>query len=452
MRNDIAHTSIYTLLTICCAVCITLLCSCSSDYRSAIPSGCKAMMRVDAADGTVGKKLSALEDMLKICSPEESGIDFRESIYLFESVDGSFGLCAKVSDEDRLCDILLKNKAEQGPKRQGCHFFVLNGNIVVGCTSSSVLAMGPVMPAAQGEMYNRMTRFLLQDEDKSMIDSPMMNKLESIDGGIAIVAQADALPEKFAGVFALGLPKGTELSQCIVSANVRFSEDMLLIDAEPMSFNTNVDKALKASYDVFRPVTRKYLHAMEATSLVGLFANVEGNRFLPLLQSSGSLQTLLVGINQAIDFNAVMKSIDGDICLTVPAYGAGRMDIAMAAQLRDRNFLGDIGYWKESVPPGARITDWRKDAYCYSDDSMTFYFGVTQEEKPQFYSGTSSTLAEHSIQRAGHPLPEYVMKNVIGKRLALVLNIPSAVDGEDTVAPAKFLGMGNVRTIVYTVK
>lgn len=452
MRNDIAHTSIYTLLTICCAVCITLLCSCSSDYRSAIPSGCKAMMRVDAADGTVGKKLSALEDMLKIGSPEESGIDFRESIYLFESVDGSFGLCAKVSDEDRLCDILLKNKAEQGPKRQGCHFFVLNGNIVVGCTSSSVLAMGPVMPAAQGEMYNRMTRFLLQDEEKSMIESPMMNKLESIDGGMAIVAQADALPEKFAGVFALGLPKGTELSQCIVSANVRFSEDMLLIDAEPMSFNTNVDKALKASYDVFRPVTRKYLQAMEAMSLVGLFANVEGNRFLPLLQSSGSFQTLLMGINQAIDFNAVMKSIDGDIFLTVPTYGAERMDVAMAAQLRDRNFLGDIEYWKESVPAGARITDWRKDAYCYSDDSMTFYFGVTQEEKPQFYSGTSSTLAEHSIQRAGHSLPEYVMKNVIGKRLALVLNIPSVIDGEDTVAPAKFLGMGNVRTIVYTVK
>lgn len=260
------------------------------------------------------------------------------------------------------------------------------------------------------------------------------------------------MPEKFAGVLSLGLPKGTELSQCIVAANVRFSEDMLLIDAEPMSFNTNVDKALKASYDVFRPVTRKYLLAMEATSLVGLFANVEGNRFLPLLQSSGSLQTLLVGINQAIDFNAVMKSIDGDICLTVPAYGAGRMDIAMAAQLRDRNFLGDIGYWKESVPLGARITDWRKDAYCYSDDSMTFYFGVTQEEKPQFYSGTSSTLAEHSIQRAGHSLPEYVMKNVIGKRLALVLNIPSAVDGEDTVAPAKLLGMGNVRIIIYTVK
>lgn len=452
MRNDVAHISRHTLLTICCAVCIALLCSCSSDYRSAIPSGCKAMMRVDATDGAVGKKLSVLEDMLKIDSPEDSGIDFRESIYLFESVDGNFGLCAKVSDEDRLCDILLKNKAEQGPKRQGCQFFVLNGNIVIGCTSSSVLAMGPVMPVAQGEMYNRMTRFLLQDEEKSMIGSPMMNKLESMDGGMAIVAQADALPEKFAGVFALGLPKGAELSQCIVAANVLFSEDMLLIDAEPMSFNANADKAMKASYDIFRPVTQKYVHAMEATSLVGLFANAEGNKFLPLLQNSESLQTLLIGINQAIDFNAVMKGIDGDIFLTVPTYGAERMDISMAAQLRDRDFLGDIEYWKESVTAGACITDWRKDAYCYSDDSMTFYFGVTQEEKPQFYSGTSSTLAEHSIQRAKHPLPEYVMKSVTDKRLALVLNIPSVNDGDDTVALAKFLGMGNVRTIIYTVK
>ncbi|MDE6151269.1 MAG: DUF4836 family protein [Prevotella sp.] len=452
MRNDAVHTSRYILLTICCAVCIVFLCSCGSDYRSAIPYGCKAMMRVDVTDETVGKKLSALEDMLKIDTPEESGIDLGESIYFFESVDGNLGLCAKVSDEDRLCDILLKNKAEQGPKRQGCQFFVLNGNIVVGCTSSSVLAMGPVMPVAQGEMYNRMTRFLLQDEEKSMIVSPMMNKLESMDGGMAIAAQADALPEKFAGVFAFGLPKGMELSQCIVAANVRFSEDMLLIDAEPMSFNANVDKALKASYDIFRPVTQKYLHAMETTSLVGLFANIEGNKFLPLLQRSESLQTLLMGINQTIDFNAVMKSIDGDIFLTVPTYGAERMDIAMAAQLRDRNFLDDIGYWKESVPAGARITDWRKDAYCYSDDTMTFCFGVTQEEKSQFYSGTSSALAEHSIQRAGHPLPEYVMKSVAGKRLALVVNIPSVIAGEDAVAMAKFLGMGNVRTIVYTVK
>ncbi|MCM1079877.1 MAG: DUF4836 family protein [Bacteroidales bacterium] len=429
--------------------CITLLCSCNSgDYRNAIPYGCTAVMRIDATDNAVNEQLSALQTVLHVSDPKESGMDFSEEIYLFESSDGNFGLCAKVSDEDILCDALKKDKAEQGPERQGCRFFVLNGNIIVGCTSSAMLAIGPVMPAARGDMYNRMVGYLKQEEAKS----PMIDKLEGMKGGAVFVAQASALPDKLAGIFSIGMPKGSDLSQCIIAAKVDVLENTLTVDAEPMSFNATVDNTLKTSYDIFRPITAQYLSTMDANDAMGLFLNIDGDRFLPLLQDSEALWTVFAGINQAVDFNAVMKSIDGDVILTIPEYAAEKTEFAMAAMLKNSTFLNDVGYWKESVPAGAHITDWKKDAYLYSGNGMTFCFGVTSGKSPHFYSGTSTDIAERSVMKAEHILPEHIRKFVAGKKLAVVVNLQTLLAGQGTGGAINIPGISSVNTIVYTVK
>ncbi len=63
---------------------------------------------------------------------------------------------------------------------------------------------------------------------------------------------------------------------------------------------------------------------MPADALAGIFMNVKGKQFLPMMQSNRSLQTLLMGINQAVDMDNIMRSVDGDMAIVMPTLGDDR--------------------------------------------------------------------------------------------------------------------------------
>ena len=58
-----------------------------------------------------------------------------------------------------------------------------------------------------------MVKYLKADEDEGITASPMFERLETITSPMAMVAQAQALPEKFVAPFTLGTPKDTDPSQ-----------------------------------------------------------------------------------------------------------------------------------------------------------------------------------------------------------------------------------------------
>ncbi len=99
---------------------------------------------------------------------------------------------------------------------------------------------------------------------------------------------------------------------------------------------------------------------MPADALAGIFMNVKGEQFLPMMQSNRSLQTLLMGINQAIDMDNIIRSVDGDMAIVMPSLDDNNMQMTMAAKLSHAKWLGDVDYWKTSCPAGANIANWGK--------------------------------------------------------------------------------------------
>ena len=100
---------------------------------------------------------------------------------------------------------------------------------------------------------------------------------------------------------------------------------------------------------------------MSADDAMGLFMNVDGKNFHKIIRQNQGISAMLTGINTAIDMDNIIKSINGDMVLIASDLSKGRLQMSMAAQLGNANWLKDVSYWKESVPQGGRIADWGKN-------------------------------------------------------------------------------------------
>lgn len=437
------------------------LLSCSGDdYLNAVPENSTAVVSIDlkrlAGTGMESSGADKLKSLFQVDDVEDCGIDLSEKLYLFETVEGNLGLVAKVSDRDDLDSWLEKMSAsgfcKKTFKRKDCLFTVIKGSWVAGFTSDALMIIGPVLPAGQAEVCRRITEYLGQDEEMGIKSSPLSAKLDSITSPIAIVAQAAALPEKFVAPFTIGAPKDADASQVMIAAGVEVNKGFLEITGQPFSFNANIDKSLNDAYGVFRPITDRYLECMPGDAFLGAFMNVEGSRFITLLHDNKAFQALLTGVNMAIDMDKIIKSIDGDMAVVMPVYGGDGPSVSLAAKLGNKDFLGDVGYWKQSCPAGSSITDAGKDAYCYTGGGISYCFGVSGDM--QYYSGRNPEEALKSISKASVTLPQDLRAAIKGGKLCFVVNLKAleSADGSGLLHGILSPVFGNVGYILYNVK
>ena len=463
-----------SLMFFCLAVFAGLLSSCSgSDYLNAIPKKSTAIISVDLAQMASGRsdddKAGMLKSLLHVDDVDKCGIDVTEKMYLFESADGNLGLCAKVSDEgdveDWLSALVKKRIASDMTERKGFHFAVLKSSWLVGFSDKALLVMGPVVADAQAQLQQQMGRYLKADE--GITASPMFDRLEDISSPMAMVAQAQALPEKFIAPFTLGAPKDTDPSQVVIAADMEVKEGILQIHGETFSFNKSIDEAIQKAIETYRPIKGNYVKSMPDDALAGIFMNVNGEQFLPMMQNNRSLQTLLMGINQAVDMDNIIRSVDGDMAIVMPSLTDADMKMMMAAKLAHSKWLGDVDYWKKSCPAGAKIANWGKNSYLYTDGKTSFYFGVTDDM--QYFSGSDQLLAQYAVKPSNHPIDAKIQKLIVGQKLAMVVNFgkgtgstPGAGDNTgagsgkgdaiSTVTGLLTPIFGNLTTMVYTLK
>lgn len=435
-----------------------LLCltSCSdSDYINAIPEGSTALISVDPLKAGVKANPTLLKSLLRINDPTDCGIDLTSKLFLFESPEGNLGLCAKVSRDNKLADLferLAKQKICQPVKeRRGFRFTVLKESWVVGFSDKALLVMGPVTASAQSELQNTMAKYLKQTESGGIKGTPMFDKLDSIASPMAMVIQAQALPEKIVAPFTIGAPKDADASQVLIAAAINIDKGCLDIEGETFSFNRDVDKALKNALKNYRPIRGRYVKSMSANALMGLFINVDGKKIIDLLHNNKGLQALLTGINAAIDMDNIIRSIDGDMSIVIPQYTSNDLNLSLAAELSNASWLSDVSYWMRSCPNGSRIVSWGKDAYGYTSGKTVFYFAVSPDK--QFMSGNSKEQALASIQPAQQSIPALLQQKIIGSKLAMVIQL-AAVENEQTAVFTEMLKplFGQVSSIVYRIK
>lgn len=428
-----------------------MLSSCSGDdYINAIPESSTLLMSTNTAKLTGVGSQQLLKSLLHFKNIDKTGIDFSANVYFFEDARYNIGLCAKVSDDDKLAD-MLQQAGCRVEKRRGFRFALLQGNWIVGFSDVSVLLMGPVIPAAIDEMKGQMVQYLKQSEDESIKGTPLMERLQTIDAPMAMVCQASALPEQFITPFTIGAPRDASPSDIMIAASMEVSRGRLLISGQTFSFKKQIDEALQKAQQTYRPIKGDYVKTMSTSDGMGLFMNIDGKNFHKLIRQNRGVSTMLMGINTAIDMDNIIKSIDGDMALIASGLGNDKLQMMMGAKLGNSNWLKDVAYWKQSVPKGGRIGDWGKNCFYYTGNQTAYYFGVTNDM--QYMSGGSKDEALRSIRPSQNPINNDLQQLIIGNKLVMLINFEALTDQKAQAITSMLKPLfGELNTIVYTMK
>lgn len=431
-------------------VCALCLASCrDNDYVRSIPASATAVMKIDGAVVAGSHKMLSL---LPFGDKTADVIDLSREVYAFETVDGNLGMCARVKDSDALLEA-LKTVTTSDVRKQGDYRLTdINNSWAVGFNDKSLVVLGPVSAAALPDAQRSIVRMLKQDEDASIMARPMYSKLDSIDSRVAFVAQVQALPEKFAAPFMLGAPKGADASQVAVAAGVDIKDGIVRIDCQSFSFDKSIDRELKKSRAAFRPVKGVFSQSMSHNQLFSLFANVKGKEFLPLLQSDRSLQAVLMGLNTAVDFDNIMRSVDGDLAFMFSGMSQDNIAMTMLARVGNPVWTADVDYWKQSCQPGCSITG-SNGSWVYRGGDTSFSFGLQDDV---FYAISGEAPASiQQLLKPSQPIYGEVSRMIAGNRMAMVLNLkPLAAN---SAAAGGMLDMlkpiiDNVKAVVCVMK
>ena len=427
------------------------LCSCSNnDYINAIPGNSTLLISMKPAKLSGVGSPTMLKTMLHVSNLDNAGLDLSEDVFFFEDAQGNLGLCAKVKDEDDLEKTAKRLKCDVHHKRD-FNFAALPNNWILGWSKRAALLMGPVVPAAQAEMMSLMAKYLGEDEDDGIKATPIYDKIDSINAPMSLVCQTSALPDQFVAPFTLGAPRDANPSDIYIAAEMKVANGQLHINGQTFSFKRNIEQALQQAHAIYRPIKGKYVKSMAKNDMIGMFLNVDGTKFIKLMQQNRGIQALLTGINSAIDMDNIIKGVNGDMTIIAPSLGSDNFQMTMAAQLKNADWLGDVDYWKQSVPQGGHIGDWGRDCYYYTDSKTTYFFGVTQDW--QYMSGSSKEEALQSIKAAADPIDATLQQDIKGQKLVLVINL-AAVKGSKAQAVTGMLAplFGKLNAIVYTLQ
>ena len=441
-------------------LCVLCLASCSrQEYVNAIPANSTALMAFDAGRINPMEMEKALKAVLHFDGDmADCGIDFKEKMFVFETIDGNLGLCARVDDAADLRDFINKMSktgcCTQVTKRSGCSFSDVGGSWALGFSDDALLIMGPVPAASLPEAHRSIAKYLKQDEDMSIKSSPIYAKLDSLDGPVSAVAQLKSLPDKFSAPLSIGVPKDVDPSSVFVAANISADNGMVVVKGRTFSFNKNAESQIDKARSSFRKIDGADLKIMSADMAVGFFCNVDGKHFLPLLQANPACQTLLTGVNAAIDMDQIIRSVDGSFALAcTSAFEQAPGGIVMKAKLADCKWLADVDYWKQSCPAGGHIVDKGVNSYQYSDGHNSFFFGVSKAL--EFYGGSSEEQAVGALTAKPDVWAKGIAACVSGSRMAMVLNIGAVMSGNvdlQRMASVAMPWLKDVKSVVYIVE
>lgn len=439
-------------------ICIYSSCS-GDDYINAIPGNANALIAVDVK--TLGEKTGngkLVESLFQVEDINECGIDMGGKLFFFETTDGNLGCCAKVEDEDDLKDWLNKlagkGLCNKVTERRETSYTMLRNSWAVCFNDKALLITGPILPAQQADAIRNMAKWLKQKEDDGIKGTPIFEKIDSLGGSVAMVAQVDALPDKIAAPFTIGAPKGADESQIMIAATMEVNKGgCLTIAGEPFSANTGIDKALKEGMRKFRTMNGRFINGMPGKTLCSVFMNVNGKDFVEMMHNSTGLGMLLAGMNTAIDMDNILRSADGDMAIGVNSYDENNIDMTMAMQLANQNFLKDVGYWKKSCPDGSSIEDCGEKSFCFRNGNRSFWFGVS--EGNEFYGSTDKEQATGILKAATTPLPAEVRKTIEGQKFCMILNVSRLMEENkelnavtDVIKPL----FGKINNVIYCIK
>lgn len=426
-----------------------------------VPANSVAVAKIDFTKmASSESEVKAITKLLDVDALEESGIDFSQPAYIFESGQGLIGLVAGMNDDDAT-EQWVKKLANKGlcteiNEKNDVKFTTIANTLLAGFNDRAIVLVGPVVATSEAENMHKIAKYLKADEDESFMTTKLYEKLTTLDGvTISMVAQSAALPERFVAPFALGAPSNSSPADVCLAATLTIIEGKYLsVEGEAFSFDENVDKSLKLAAKAYKNVKGTYLPTISTDDAIVASCNIAGREYLKLLHSNPTLRTILMGLNTTIDINKMLEGVDGDILIKGNFDSKGNVSPTLLADATNQDWLADVDYWKRSCPSGTTITNGSAPkSFHFANQDYRIDFGLTNGDKTLYFV-PSSDEPSNTLAPAKNSLPKELTDRIKSSKLCTLVNIRAILNvyGNETISKLAQPVLGDINTIVIGVK
>lgn len=351
-----------------------------------LPKGMKAVMAIDVVE-LAGKNEAALEvwkqRLQRAFETDDPGIDWSATIYLFVAPDGNIGMGVPLNDADRweqtVAGMARRGRCEPVKKQRGLRWTVFDGRWVAAFDADRLLVMGPVMGSAADVLRGQMAELLKQDADESGISSPLFTLLQEQKGPMVLAASPDALPVAYTKPLKSVLPDGIRLADVRLAASVEIRADGVAIRVGLSSENPALKKNAYEMSGWLRPLKGDLEPGAPEHPVARVAANVSGKELLDRLRKNPEWRLFLLMLNQGVDVDLMLKSIDGDVNLSLEALDSNlSIPLVLTARLSSTDFLENADYWERSLRSQSEMTFARQgpDRFYFGMGTWGAWFGV----------------------------------------------------------------------------
>ncbi len=327
------------------------------------------------------KKMDAVVD-----NPSLTGIDYESPAYAFEMKGNYFGLTMKVEDENLLKEfinsLVEQNLCTKIKEHDGlCWSSLLNDIELV--YSDNTLMLVTQLEGGNKQMTEKLMCLLMQqDYDNSFVSTDKYTKIKGLSyEDVQLYANMAALPNEILESYKQLIPVGAGYSNMEIVACVGFNKGSIDIKAICFSNNAKVQKQIENYSLAFKKMDGYYSDKVPENCNLWMCAGINGDKLLEILKHIPQLKEILLAANLGVDFDNMLRAVNGDMLLYTSENKQSADEICMRAQLDNTDFMNDVSYWQQSAKDyGVSLKSVGKNQYLIKGDDMNFYWAVDGKE------------------------------------------------------------------------
>lgn len=354
-----------------------------SSHARVIPADATALASFNAeefihesglTEEKIGKLFSGNEELYK------SALDLQKNIYAFVSAEGKIGFLFPLKDSDKLKDWLAQSKklnVTPVEEQQGYNWAFLDNSFVLGFDDDVLLVMGPTIASSQAELRQQMVGYLKQDKSESVVETSLYKNLENQEGILKMVASLEAFPEYYKMFQNMGLPDHVDFSKMLMTVSMDSETGKIVFHTGLVTEDKALSQKMKALEDLSRQIDGDFVPYATANTLIWLGTNVKGDKLMELVGEVPSLRLYLMAMNNVMDVERMLKTIDGDLAFTVTM--TEKPIVSMQAEMENLSFMDDVDYWIAAARNSGiyRFDRIGEDQYCMSTPmKKNIYLGL----------------------------------------------------------------------------
>ena len=264
------------------------------------------------------------------------GIDLTKDIFIYETSDGMFGVCAPIADDYDFHDFISRLSNIGGVseiKSDGdTHYCFYKKQWAITYNDYCMLVMGPVMDneAERNKIVKRMISQMDDDEETSCQGTELWQHLNESDAPVRFVARASALPEQIVSTCTFGAPVGTDPDDVLIEAAMTYKDGTLYMDGTTCSSNKHILQSLQKSISMYRPISIDWEKAIDEKALSTIFINAKGQDLIGTINNNKTLSSLLMSTGA---YDQIAAS-NGNLAITVRPRGNNIIENGVTADVK----------------------------------------------------------------------------------------------------------------------